>query len=335
MTDSSMRVWVALPLFPDLLQPLREMAQVIEGPLAADDPPDALRQRLAGVDGVLVSGAQPIGADALAGNGRLRVVSNFGVGHNHLDLDALTAAGVEVYNTPDVLDETTADYAWALLLAAARRVGEAERWLRAGHWRGHHRIDEWLGVDIHGATLGVLGMGRIGQAVARRAAGFNMEVLYHNRSRLPDAVEHACAGRWVELDELLGCSDHLVVLVPYTPATRHIIGTRELALMKPGAVLVNLARGGVVDELALAQALRSRHLAAAALDVFEGEPAVRPELLALEQLVLSPHIASASAGTRRKMAGLAVEHLLAGLDPTSDARPPAALLNPKVRRRAG
>jgi gluconate 2-dehydrogenase len=253
------------------------------------------------------------------------------VGFNNFDIEAMTAAGVLASNTPDVLNESVADYAWALMLAAARRVGAGERWLRAGHWPGNAtRFDDWLGVDVHGKTLGILGMGRIGQAIARRAYGFDMRVLYHNRSRLPEQIEREYRATWVEKAQLLRESDHLVLVLPFTPANRHAIGAPELAKMKPSAVLVNVARGGIVDDAALAVALREKRLAAAGLDVFEGEPAVHPALLDLDNVVLSPHIASASEDTRHAMAQLAADNVLAALGLGESAGHPPTALNPEV-----
>lgn len=329
------KVWVSRPLFAATLARLDQFvelrAEAGERPHAADE----LRQRLAEVDGAIVGLADRIDAGVIAGNERLRVIANLGVGYNNLDVEALTRAGILACNTPDVLNETTADYAWALMLAAARRVGAAERWLRAGAWQGAMRFDDWLGVDIHGKTLGILGMGRIGQAVARRAAGFDMRVLYHNRSRLPEAIERQCAATWVDKGELLAQADHLVLVLPYTRENHHIIGAAELAAMKRGSVLVNIARGGLVDEPALAEALRREQLAAAALDVYEDEPRVHPALLALEQVVLSPHLGSASADTRHAMAELAADNLLAGLGIGPSAGSPPTPINPQVLAQRG
>lgn len=325
-----LKVWVSRPLFAEALARLQALVDVDAEAVEVAHSPQALKQALARVDGAIIGLADRVDAGTLAGNDRLRVISNLAVGYNNLDIDALSRAGVLACNTPDVLNETTADYAWALMLAAARRVGAAERWLRAGQWQGAMRFDDWLGVDVHGRTLGILGMGRIGQAVARRACGFDMPVLYHNRSRLPAPVEQACGARRVELAELLAHSDFLVLLLPYTPASHHLIGAAELAAMKRGSVLVNIARGGLVDEAALAAALRDGPLAAAALDVFEAEPQVHPGLLALEQVVLSPHLGSASADTRRRMAELAVDNVLAGLGLGPRAGRPPAPINPQV-----
>jgi len=248
------------------------------------------------------------------------------VGHNNIDLPACTAAGVLVSNAPDVLTETTADFGFALMMATARRITESEHFLRAGQWT-HWAYDMFAGADVHGATLGVLGMGRIGQAIARRGAlGFAMQVAYHNRSRLDAEVEQQLGARWVDLPTLLRSADHLVIVVPYSPASHHLVGAAELALMKPTATLTNIERGGVVDDAALAAALRARRIAAAGLDVFEGEPQVHPDLLAVPNVVLTPHIASASLRTRRAMADLAAANLLALF---TGGAPPTAL-NPQV-----
>lgn len=329
--SKSHSIWVSRPLFPEVLASLAEYVDVRAETSERKHTPEELREKLAAADGAIVGLSDRIGTDVLAGNRRLRAIANLAVGYNNLDIPALTKAGILATNTPDVLNETTADYAWALLLAAARRVSSAERWLRAGQWRGGMRFDDWLGVDIHGKTLGILGMGRIGQAIARRAYGFGMPVIYHNRSRLPEAIERECRAEWVEKTTLLKCADHLVLVLPYNAQNHHAIGAPELALMKPTAVLVNIARGGIVDDGALAVALREGRLAAAGLDVFEGEPSVDPALRELDNAVLSPHIASASADTRRAMAQLAADNLLAALGYGPNAGHPPSLLNPEAR----
>lgn len=323
-------VWVSRPLFPEVLASLAQYVDVRLEAKESKRTPEQLQAKLAEVDGAIVGLSDRIDASIIAGNHRLRAIANLGVGYNNLDLPALTQAGIMATNTPDVLTQTTADYAWALMLAAARRVSSAERWLRAGHWRGGMRFDDWLGVDVHGKTLGILGMGRIGQAVARRASGFDMPVIYHNRSRLPEATERACRATWVDKAELLHRADHLVLVLPYTAQNHHAIGAAELAQMKRTAVLVNIARGGIIDDAALAVALSEGRLAAAGLDVFEGEPAVNPALRELENAVLSPHIASASADTRRAMAQLAADNLLAALGFGPHAGHPPSLLNPEI-----
>jgi gluconate 2-dehydrogenase len=233
---------------------------------------------------------------------------------------------VLVTNAPGVLTETTADLGFALMMATARRMSEAERFLRAGLWtRWSH--DLLVGSDVHGATLGILGMGRIGQAIARRGAlGFGMKVIYHNRSRLSAADEAPLGARYVDKGTLLRESDHLVLVLPYTPQNRHAIGAAELAQMKPGATLTNVARGGIVDDAALAQALRERRIAAAGLDVFEGEPNVHPALLELPNVVLLPHIGSATEATRRRMVDRAADNLIAAL---TGGVPPTPV-NPEV-----
>ena len=285
--------------------------------------------RLQGKAGVFVTGTQPIDAALLDACPGLRAVCSLAVGYNTIDVAACTAHGVAVSNAPGVLTETTADFGFALLMAAARRVGESERFLRRGEWT-KWSVDLFAGSDVHGATLGILGMGRIGQAIARRGAhGFAMPVLYHNRSPLPDDVAAALGARYVSRDTLLADSDHLVIVVPYSAESHHLVGAAELARMRPTATLVNIARGGVVDDAALAAALRAGRPAAAGLDVFEGEPSVHPELLELPNVVLTPHIASASLPTRRAMANLAAENLICLLDPAVGRAPPT-VLNPEA-----
>ena len=323
------RVWISRPLFPDIVTRLEQYFDVVAETVDQKRSAEQLKGTLADFDGAIVGGSDRVDASVLDGNRRLKAIANLGVGYNNLDIPALTQSGVLACNTPGVLDESVADYAWALMLAASRRVGAAERWLRAGQWNGM-RFDDWLGVDVHGKTLGILGMGRIGQAIARRAAGFGMPVIYHNRHRLPADIEEACKARYVEKSTLLRESDHLILVLPFTSENRHVIGALELALMKPQAVLVNIARGGIVDDVALAAALREGRLAAAGLDVFEGEPAVHPDLLALENAVLSPHLGSATEETRHAMATLAADNLIAALGHGLQAGHPPSPINPEV-----
>jgi len=326
---SKPKVWISRPFFPDIVDRLREHFDVRVEPEERAFSAAELAERLADSDAAIVGLADKIDGKVLEGAPKLRFVANLGVGYNNLDIDALTQAGVGASNTPDVLNETVADYAWALMLAAARRVGEAERWLRDGQWHGS-RFEGWLGADIHGKTIGILGMGRIGQAIARRAAGFRARVIYHNRSRLDAALERECAATYVDKASLLAQSDHLILVLPYTPANRHAIGEAELKAMKPTAVLVNIARGGIVDDAALARALAAGTIAAAGVDVFEGEPSVHPDLLKIENIVLSPHIASASRDTRRDMAALAVDNVLAAFGHGPHAGRPPTIINPGV-----
>ena len=323
------RVWISRPTFPDIVARLEPHFEVVAEPEETAFTPAELAARLAPCAAAIVGLKEHVGAAEVAGAPGLRIVANLAVGYDNLDIPALTAAGILASNTADVLNESVADYTWALMLGAARRMGAAERWLRAGQWHGTG-FKAWLGLDTRGRTLGILGMGRIGQAIARRAAGFGMQVAYHNRSRLPSAVEAECAARYVDKATLLAESDFLVLAVPLTAESRHAIGAAELARMKPSAVLVNIARGGVVDDAALAAALAQGRLAAAALDVFEGEPGVHPALLALDNVILSPHIASATWDTRRAMAAMAVDNVLALFGHGAHAGHPPSLVNPQV-----
>ena len=323
-------VLVCRAVFPDIVDRLREHFEV------ETNEPDVvwttaeLIQHLQGKAGVFVTGTQPVDIALLAACPDLRAVCSLAVGYNNIDVPACTARGVLVSNAPDVLTETTADFGFALMMAAARRIAESEHFLRSGAWT-KWSVDAFAGADVHGATLGVLGMGRIGQAIARRGAlGFGMKVIYHNRSKLDAFVEAEIGARWVDKEALLRESDHLVIVVPYSAASHHLIGATELALMKPSATLTNIARGGIVDDAALAQALRDKRIAAAGLDVFEGEPAVYPALLTVPNVVLTPHIASASLPTRRAMANLAVDNLIAALGCGPNKGKPPTALNPEV-----
>ena len=313
MAEARPRVWVSQPLFDDIVERLGEWFDVDATREVTAWSPAQVAAKLRDADGAVVTLNERIGADEIAGARGLRAIANVGVGYNNLDIPALAARGIIASNTPDVLTQTTADMGFALLMAAARRITEGERWLREGRWT-QWSFDTLLGVDVHGSTLGILGMGRIGQGIARRGAlGFDMRVLYHNRSRLPVGIERNCRARYVDFDTLLRESDHLVLVVPYSPDTHHVIDSAALAKMKPTATLTNIARGGLVDESALADALENGRLASAALDVFEGEPAVDPRLLALRNVVLTPHVGSASLATRRAMATLAIDNLVAAL----------------------
>jgi glyoxylate reductase len=322
------KILIARAIFPDIVARLAQHFDVESNQEDRVFSEAELIAKLADKDGMFATLSERVSPAVLAASPGLKAVCNMAVGYNNIDLDAATRAGVMVTNTPDVLNETTADFAWALLMAAARRVTESEHWLRAGKWE-NWRYDGLLGCDLHGSTLGILGMGRIGQAIARRSTGFNMRVIYHNRSRLaPDLEGSANHAEYVSRDQLLSSADHLVLAVPYSPQVHHIIGAAELALMKPSATLVNIARGGVVDDAALIEALRERRIASAGLDVYENEPAFNPGFLALSNVVLTPHIASATEATRRAMADCAANNLIAAL---SGAAPPN-LLNLAARK---
>jgi len=303
------RILVARAVFPETLDKLRAHFEVEDNQADELWNKSEFAAKLADKTGALTTG-QPVDAETLASAPHLKICANMAVGFNNFDVPAMTARGVLGTNTPDVLTETTADFGFALVMAIARRMTESEHFLRAGKW-DRWRYDMFVGSEVHGATLGILGMGRIGQGIARRGAhGFGMNVIYHNRSRLAPELETECKARYVGKEELLRTADHVVLVVPYTKESHHTIGEKELAMMKRTATLTNIARGGIVDDAALAKALRAGTIAGAALDVFEGEPKVHPDLLTVPNVVLTPHIASATVTTRRKMADLAAENLI-------------------------
>lgn len=282
--------------------------------IRGDGPPsaDALAARVRGAAALLCTLADRVDAALLDAAGRdLRVVANYAVGVDNVDLAACAARGVRVTNTPGVLTEATADLTWALILSAARRVVEGDRLVRSGRWTGWLPT-QLLGLELSGAVLGVVGAGRIGTAVARRGTGFGMRVLYaHPRANAE--IERLCGAQRVELERLLAEADVVTLHVPMRPSNRHLIGAAELARMKPGAILVNAARGPVVDERALVAALRARRIAAAGLDVYENEPSLSPGLAELENVVLLPHLGSATHATRQNMSRMAAENILAVL----------------------
>jgi lactate dehydrogenase-like 2-hydroxyacid dehydrogenase len=325
------RVFVARIIPDDGLRPLADAtdADVWDGDLPP--PRDELLRRVAGCDGVLTLLTDRVDDEFLDAAGpQLRVVSNYAVGFDNVDLPACTRRGIPVGNTPGVLTDTTADLAFALLMAAARRLPEGDRYVRDGRWK------TWgpmllLGPDVHGSTIGIVGFGRIGQAVARRAAGFGMTVLYHDVNRLPDAVTEPLGASYVPLEELLARSDFVSLHVNLTAETRHLMNDRTLALMKPTAVLVNTSRGPVVDQRALADALRGGRIWAAGLDVTDPEPIPMDDpLVGLDNCLIVPHIASASRATRGRMAEMAAANVLAGLRGERLPTP----VNPEVYERA-
>ncbi len=283
-----------------------------------------LIERLRDKEALVCQLTQRVDAEVLSA-ARLRVVSNVAVGYDNIDLAAATARGIAVTNTPGVLDDTTADFTWALLMAVARRVVEGDRLARSGQWKGWDLM-LLLGADVHGKTLGILGLGRIGRRVAERARGFKMRILYNDAARAPAEVERELGVEWAERERLLRESDFVTVHVPLLPETRHLMGAAEFARMKPTAYLINASRGPVVDEAALAAALERKQIAGAALDVFEEEPRIHPKLVGLSNVVLAPHIASASVETRTRMAVMAAENVVAVL---AGQRPPN-LVNPEA-----
>lgn len=288
---------------------------------------DQLVERAASCDALVTLLTDKVDRPVLQAGARssLKIVANVAVGYDNIDVDAATELGILVTNTPGVLTETTADFTWALLMASARRVCEAQEFLRAGHFRGWG-IMMMLGEDVHGKTLGIVGFGRIGQAIAKRAGGFDMNILYFDPVIEADEAAARLNARRVGLDELLRESDFVSVHTPLTPETTHLIDAPQLQMMKATAFLINTSRGPVVSEAALATALREGTIRGAALDVFENEPDIHPGLLEADNALLTPHIASASVDTRTKMATIAAENVIAALE----KRRPPTLLNPQV-----
>jgi gluconate 2-dehydrogenase len=321
------KVLVTREVFDETLQYLGQYCDVESNQADVAFSQDELARRARDKDGIVCSLTDRIDGALVRGCTNLKAVANIAVGYNNIDVPACTEKGVMVTNTPGVLDDSTADLAWTLMLGAARRITEVERRVRNREWTGW-RLKQWLGTDVHHATLGIVGMGRIGQAIARRAAGFEMRVIYHNRKRMAEEVERSLNASWKSLEELLRESDFVVLQVPYTPETHHLIGAAQLAQMKRSAILVNSTRGGVVDDQALIDALKSGVIRAAGLDVFENEPKLNPGFLDLDNVVIVPHIGSSTEHTRRAMAMTAARNAVAAL---TGAVPPN-LVNPEVRR---
>ena len=317
------KVVIVRGVFPEVVQSLAKKHEVVHN---EEDRPwvgEELAQKLDGAAAAMTTVMDRFDAALLARCPELKVIANIAVGYNNIDVAECTRRGIRVTNTPGVLDDTTADLTWALLMAAARRIAEGDQYVRAGDWKIAFGVQYFLGQDIHHATLGIVGMGRIGQAIARRARGFDMRVIYHNRNRLPAADEARLGAAWVERERLLAEADFVVVMAPYSPANHHLIGAAEIAKMKPTAILVNTARGGVVDDAALVDALRHGRIAGAGLDVFEGEPGLDPGFLELKNVVMTPHIGSASRATRLTMCRTAMENMAAVLE----GREPPNLVN--------
>jgi len=318
-------VLVTKRIFPEAIAYLKEHAELDYAESDEGISAEELPRRMRGKQAVVSQLTDKFTAEVLASLEGIQVIANVAVGYDNIDVPAATRHGILVTNTPDVLTDTTADFAFTLLMAAARRVVEGHHYVHSGQWT-KWRIDLLVGHDVHHRTLGIFGMGRIGQAVARRAAGFSMRIIYHDAMRAPQAVEKELGLEFASADELLRESDFVSLHVPLMAETHHLIGARELQMMKPTAILVNTSRGPVVDEAALGEALEQRVIAGAGLDVYEREPQVHPTLLKLENVVLAPHIASASVDTRRKMSLMAAENAVAAIE----GRRPPNLLNPEV-----
>ena len=307
------KILITRQVFPEVVAALAQYADVDHNRSDEILTADALRMRAAGCAGVVACLTEKIDTAFFDACPSVKIVSNIAVGYNNIDVAEASKRGVKVTNTPGVLDDTTADLTFALLMAAARRITETERRLRNGEWKKGFALQQWLGTDVHHASLGIIGMGRIGQTIARRASGFDMKVRYHNRTRLEAAAEIRLSVQYASKEDILRESDFVVVMVPYSAATHHLIKADDLALMKPAAIFINTARGGVVDDVALIAALKERRIAGAGIDVFEGEPAFNAAFLALDNVVLTPHIGSATRATRMRMAMLAAENMLAAL----------------------
>jgi gluconate 2-dehydrogenase len=322
------RILITHPIFQEGLDRLEQHCDI---EYIGDRPaysPQELLEKLSDKEGALFTPSEKVTSDILQQAKNLKIISNIAVGYNNFDLEAMTQKNIMGTNTPDVLTDTTADLGFALLMATARRMSESERWMRNGQWL-KWELGGMLGVDVHHTTLGIMGMGRIGQALAKRALGFDMKIIYHNRTRLSADVESEYQAKYVDKETLLKQADHVILVMPYSPESHHFIGARELELMKPTATLINIARGGIVDDQALASALKNNRIFAAGLDVFEGEPDLISELLQVPNIVLTPHIGSASKMTRYAMMNLAIDNLLAGLH----GEKPKNLLNPEAFQR--
>lgn len=321
------KILVTREVFDETLEYLGQHCEVESNQADVPLAPESLAQRLQDKQGLMCSLTDRIDDRLLARCPRLKVAANVAVGFNNIDLAACTARGVMATNTPGVLDDSTADLAFALMLATARRLTEAESYIRTGKWKGWH-LKQLLGVDVHHATLGIIGMGRIGQVIARRAQGFEMRVIYHNRTRLAADIEQRLNASYASKDELLAQADFVVLQMPYSPETHHLIGAADLKKMKPGAILINSTRGGVVDDAALIQALKNGTIRGAGLDVFENEPKLDPGFLELKNVVLAPHIGSSTEATRRAMAMTAAKNAVAAL---TGSTPPNLLNQSSIR----
>ena len=322
------KILITRPLFPDVVERLRAYFDVTvnEGPryTAAQ-----LHEALLGMSGAVIAGGERIDDEVLAGLTGLEAICVSAAGYNNIDVAALTRAGIIGTNSPGPADETVADFTWGLLIATARRIVEGAQWVEQGQWKGQAG-SRFFGTNVCDKTLGLIGMGRIGQAIARRAVGFRMKVLYHNRRRLDVGLEAECRATYRTKEELLGESDFVVLSLPLTAENYHLIGASELKLMRPSAMLFNIARGGLIDEAALAVAIRENVIAGAGLDVFEAEPVIHPGLMGLNNVVITPHIAGGTAEAQHGLADLAADNLIAALGLGPHAGKPPSVFNPEV-----
>jgi lactate dehydrogenase-like 2-hydroxyacid dehydrogenase len=323
------KVLVTRPIFPDVVDRLREYFDVTvnEGPRYTSD---ELRAALQGMSGAIVAGGEKIDERVVQGLTGLKAICVSAAGYNNVDAGALTRAGIIGTNSPGPADETVADFAWGMMIATARRLVEAASWVERGEWKATAMASRFFGTNLCDKTLGILGMGRIGQAVARRAVGFRMNVLYHNRRRLDPVIEVECRAAYRTREELLQEADFVVLAMPLTPENHHLMGAEELRLMKPTAMLFNIARGGLIDEAALSTALRESALAGAGLDVFEAEPVIYAGLRDLPNVVLTPHIAGGTEEAQHGLANMAVDNLIAALGFGPHAGRPSGVFNPEV-----
>jgi lactate dehydrogenase-like 2-hydroxyacid dehydrogenase len=325
------KILITRPLFPDVVDRLREYFDVTlnEGPRYTSE---QLNEALRGMSGAVVAGGERIDDTVLKGLTELKAICVSAAGYNNVDVAALNRAGVIGTNSPGPADETVADFAWGLMIATARRLVEAALWVQQGQWKGTAN-SRFFGVNLCDKKLGIIGMGRIGQAIARRAIGFRMQVLYHNRHRLPPALEDDCRASYRSKEALLREADFIMLAMPFTAENYHLIGAAELKLMQPTAMLFNIARGGLIDEAALAEALHGQQLAGAGLDVFEKEPTIHPGLMGLPNVVLAPHIAGGTAEAQHGLASLAADNLIAALGLGPQAGHPPSVFNPEVLKR--
>lgn len=325
------KILITRPLFPDVVDRLREYFDVTvnEGPRYNTE---ELHEALKGMSGAVVAGGEKIDDAVVAGLPELKAIAVSAAGYNNVDVAALTRAGIIGANSPGPADETVADFAWGLMIATARHIVEAAHWVEQGQWKGQAG-SRYFGTNLCDKTLGIIGMGRIGQAIARRAIGFRMTVLYHNRRRLDAGLEADCRAAYRSKEELLQQSDFVILAMPLTPENYHLIAAAELGLMRPGALLFNIARGGLIDEEALALALQKKQIAGAGLDVFEAEPAIYPGLLGLPNVVLTPHIAGGTAEAQHGLASMAADNLIAALGLGPQAGKPPSVFNPEVMKR--